>query len=203
MKLYYTPGACSLSPHIVLSEAGFTYELEKVDLKTKQTEHGEDFNAINPKSVVPVLELDDGERLTEGVAIVQYLADLKPEARLLPLAGTLERVRVQEWLNFVATELHKGMHPIYRAADAGEQARDFYLPRFKAALSYVAGQLQGKTYLMGEQFTVADAYLFTVLGWLNWINLDLSEWPVLQVYQQRVAARPNVKSVLGAEGLLA
>lgn len=202
MKLYYTPGACSLSPHIVLSEAAYTYELEKVDLKTKQTANGQDFNAINPKSVVPVLELDNGDFLTEGVAIVQYLADLKPEANLAPLAGTLARARLQEWLNFIATELHKGIHPIYSVADAGEQAKDFYLPRFKSALSYVAEHLKDKAYLMGEQFSVADAYLFVVLGWNKFIDLDLAEWPVLVAYHQRVAARPKVQSVLRAEGLL-
>lgn len=202
MKLYYTPGACSLSTHIVLSEAAYAFELEKVDLKTKQAANGRDFNAINPKSMVPVLELNNGERLTEGVAIVQYLADLKPEANLAPPAGTLARARLQEWLNFIATELHKGIHPIYRVADAGKQAKDFYLPRFKSALSYVAEHLKGQDYLMGEQFSVADSYLFTVLGWHKWIDLDLAEWPALEAYQQRVAVRPKVQSVLRVEGLL-
>lgn len=202
MKLYYTPGACSLAPHIVLSEAAFSFELEKVDLKTKQTASGQDFNAINSKSMVPVLELDNGERLTEGVAIVQYLADLKPQANLAPSTGSLARAHLQEWLNFIATELHKGIHPIYRVADAGQQAKEFYLPRLKSALAYVAEHLKDRAYLLGEQFTVADAYLFTVLGWHKWIDLDLAEWPVLLAYHQRVTARPNVQSVLRTEGLL-
>jgi glutathione S-transferase len=203
MKLYYTPGACSLSPHIVLSEAGYVFDLEKVDLKTKQTENGKDFNAINEKSAVPVLELDNGEYLTEGAAIVQYLADQKPETNLASQPGTLERARLQEWLTYIATELHKGYHPLFHVAEAGEKAKDYYLPRLKKAFDFVAEQLNNKQYLMGDQFSIADAYLFTVLSWHKWIDLDLSAWPILVDYQQRVAARPKVQDVLRTEGLLA
>lgn len=201
MKLYFTPGACSLSPHIVLSEADFPYTLEQVDLKTKLTASGEDFNAINAKSSVPVLELDNCERLTEGSAIIQYLADQKPETGLAPANGTWERVRLQEWLNFISTELHKTFGPILMP-DAGEQASEFYLKKLKDKLGFVADQLVGKAYLMGDQFSIADAYLFTVLNWHKWINLDLSAWPTLADYQQRVAARPRVQAALQAEGLL-
>lgn len=201
MKLYYTPGTCSLSPHIVLNEAGYPFDLVKVDLKTKKTESGEDFNAVSAKSMVPVLVLDNGEVLTEGVAIVQYLADQKPESRLVPENGTVERAHLQEWLNFISTELHKTYSPLFRAAEVGEKARDYYLQKLKQAFDYVAGKLEGKAYLMGDRFTVADAYLFTTLRWHKGINLDLSAWPVLVEYMQRVAARPKVEATLIAEGL--
>jgi glutathione S-transferase len=203
MKLYFTPGACSLSPHIVLSEAGFPYTLEQVDLKTKLTASGEDFNTINAKSAVPVLELDNGERLTEGSAIIQYLADQQPSNQLAPANGTLERTRLQEWLNFISTEIHKGYGPIIRVADVGEQASHYYLQKLKKTFSFVAEQLGDKPYLVGDGFTIADAYLFTTLSWHKWINLDLSEWPVLEAYQARIAARPKVQAALLAEGLLA
>lgn len=202
MKLYYTPGVCSLFPHIVLSEGGFTYELEKVDLQTKKTETGKDFSTISEKSAVPFLVLDNGETLTEGSAIAQYLADQKPEANLAPANGTFERVRVQEWLNYIASEMHKTHWPIFYTAQAGEQARDVYLERLKRTYSYVSKKLEGKQYLMGDNFTIADAYMFTIINWHNFINLDLSPWPVLVAYQQRVAARPAVQAVLKAEGLL-
>lgn len=201
MKLYYTPGVCSLSPHIVLSEAGFDYELEKVDLKTKKTESGADYNTIAEKSSVPLLVLDNGEKLSEGVAIVQYLADLKPEANLAPKNGTFERVRLQEWLNYISTELHKSHGPLFNPA-AGPQAAEFFTAKIKKAYDYVSEKLKGKQYLTGDQFTIADAYLFTVINWHNFVKIDLSPWPVLVEYQKRVAARPNVQKALKAEGLL-
>ena len=202
MKLYYTPGSCSLSPHIVLNEAGYKFDLVRVDLKSKTTEKGDNFNLVNTKSMVPVLELDNGELLTEGVAIVQYLADQKPETDLVPQHGTLERARLQEWLNYISTELHKTYIPIFRAEEVGEKARDYYLQKLKDNFNFVAARLKSKHYLMGDKFTVADAYLFTTLSWHKAINLDISDWPVLAEYQQRITSRPLVQSTLIAEGLL-
>lgn len=201
MKLYYSPGVCSLSPHIVLNELGLDYELEKVDLKTKKTESGKDFNTINAKSAVPVLTLDNGEQLTEGTAIVQYLADMKPESGLAPKSGTFERVRLQEWLSYI-NEMHKTHAPIFHSDESGEQAKEVYLGKLKKMYSYISDRLAGKQYLLGDQFTVADAYLFTITNWHNFIDLDLSPWPVLVAYQKRVAARPSVQAAMEAEGLL-
>lgn len=201
MKLYYAPAVCSLSPHIVLSELGYSYELEKVDLKSKKTESGQDFNEIAEKSAVPLLVLDNGEQLSEGVAIVQYLADQKPAAGLAPQNGTIERVRLQEWLNYISTEMHKSHFPLFRP-ECGKEAVAIYTDKIKKSYDYVSKKLAGQSYLMGEQFTVADAYLFTVINWHNFIKLDLSPWPVLVEYQARVAARPAVKAAMEAEGLL-
>jgi glutathione S-transferase len=201
MKLYYTPGVCSLSPHIVLREAEYQFDLEKVDLKTKKTEFDQDFNTITEKSAVPFLVLDNGETLTEGVAIVQYLADLKPETNLAPKNGTMERVRLQEWLNYISTEIHKTHWPLFYADQAGEQAGQVYLKKLYKAYDYVSSSLQDKQYLMGDRFTVADAYMFTVINWHNFIKVDLSPWPVLVEYQKRVAARPKVQEAMKAEGL--
>ncbi len=199
MKLYYSPGACSLSPHIVLCEAGLGHELVKVDLKTKKTEHGDDFNAINPKGYVPTLVTDDGEVLTEGPAIVQYLADLAPASGLAPAAGSMARVRLQEWLNFISTEIHKGFSPLFRNAPAEwqEVVRSNLTNRF----NHLAATLEKQPWLMGEQFSVADAYLFTVLNWSQWVKFDLSPWPALGAYLARVAARPGVQKALKKEGL--
>ncbi len=202
MKLYYTPSVCSLAPHIVLREAGYEFELEKVNLKTKKTESGEDFSAINDKSSVPFLVLDSGETLTEGVAIVQYLADQKPETNLAPKNGTMERVHLQEWLSYISTEIHKTHWPLFYTNQVGEQASQVYLQKLKKAYDYVSNAMQGKQYLMGDQFTVADAYMYTVLNWHKFIKVDMSPWPVLVEYQQRVAARPKVQEALRAEGLL-
>lgn len=201
MKLYYTPGACSLSPHIVLREAGFTFDLEKVDHSTKKTEKGNDFNGINEKSAVPVLELDNGERLTEGVAIVQYLADLKPAAKLAPQNGTFERARLHEILNYITSEIHKAYTPLFHP-EYGEAATVAYTKKLKTAFDYIARKLEGKQYLFGDTFSVADAYLFTVLNWHQFVKLDLSPWPALVAFQARVAARPAVKDAMRAEGLL-
>jgi glutathione S-transferase len=201
MKLYYSPGACSLSPHIVLREAGASFDIEKVDLSTKKTESGKDFNTINPKGYVPTLQLDDGSILTEGPAIVQYVADKAPQAKLVPAHGTLERYRLQEWLNFISTELHKGFSPLFNPAypeDAKKIVRENLGKRF----NFLRATLEKGPYLMGEQFTVADAYLFTVTNWPAFVKLDMSPYPWVQAYAARVGARPNVQAALKAEGLL-
>lgn len=200
MKLYYSPGACSLSPHIVLREAGLDFEMERVDLKSKKTEHGNDYLEINPKGYVPAMRLDDGELLTEGPAIVQYLADRVPERKLAPAAGTMERVRLQEWLNFISTELHKSHSPLFNPA-APEEWKTWMRDLIGRRLALVAKQLEGRDYLLGD-FSVADAYLFTVLSWGRFVNVDTSAWPVIGAYQARMAARPAVQAALKAEGLL-
>ncbi|KRE90588.1 glutathione S-transferase [Frateuria sp. Soil773] len=200
MKLYYTPGACSLSPHIVALEAGIDLSLEKVDGKAKRTAGGEDFWQINPKGYVPVLELDNGERLTEGPAIVQYLADLKPESGLAPANGTLARYRLQEMLGYINSELHKTYSPLFKP-DTPEQTRaerKDYLRRRYALLEDV---LARQPFLLGDRFTAADAYLFTVTNWAKHVDVDLSEFTALGAFQQRVGERPAVQAALVAEGL--
>lgn len=201
MKLYYSPGACSLSPHIALREAGLPFDMQKVDLNSKQMEGGGDFTAVNAKGYVPALALDDGQMLTEGPAIVQYIADQRPESGLAPKAGTLERYRLMEWLNFIASELHKTFAPLFHpevAAEWRQAARD----RIAQRLDIVEKHLHGKDYLMGKQFTVADGYLFTVLNWSKFVGFDLGKWPLVQAYLARVAARPKVQEALKAEGLV-
>ena len=199
MKLYFSPGTCSFSPHIVLREAGLDIELVKVDLKTRKVvSDGSDFSAINPKGYVPVLELDNGERLTEGPAIVQYLADLKPAANLAPPAGSFERVRLQEWLGFINSELHKGFGPLFKPNTPAEY-KDIARQNLSTRLGYVADQLAGRDFLTGERFTVADAYLFTVIGWGKWVGIDIAQWPALLAYQERIAKRPSVAAALAAE----
>jgi len=200
MKLFLKPGACSLSPHIVLEELGLPYQTETVDLKTKQTASGQDFLAINPKGYVPALQLDGGELLTEGPAIVQYLADLAPEKKLAPANGSLQRYQLQSWLTFIGTELHKSCSPFFNPA-APQAMKDMACANLERRLAYVAQQLEGRDYLLGSDFSVADAYLFTVLGWFKYLPVDLSAWPLLQAYQARVAARPAVQAALKAEGL--
>ncbi len=198
MKLYYSPGACSLSPHIVLREAGVDFTLVRVDLKTKQTEHGEDFAAINPKGYVPALLLDSGELITEGPAIVQFIADRHPEAGLAPTPGTVERAQLQGWLNFIATEVHKNFSPLFRqVAPAWQEAARAAIER---QFGYLSRHLATQPYLTGR-FSVADAYLFTVLGWPAFLGFDLSPWPELQAYVGRIADRPRVQEALRAEGL--
>jgi glutathione S-transferase len=201
MKLYYSPGACSLSPHIVLREAGFPVELKKVDLANKTIEGGGDYLQVNPKGYVPTVELPNGEALTEGPAIVQYIADQNADSRLAPKAGTLERTRLQEWLNFITSEIHKSFSPLFNktaSADWKAGATANLTKRF----DFLSSKLQGKKYLLGDQFTVADAYLFTTLSWSKYVNLDLSKWPVLVDYVARVGARPKVQEALKAEGLV-
>ena len=199
MKLYYAPGACSLSPHIALREAGQSFEVEKVDLRNKKTESGKDFNTINPKGQVPTLQLDDGSILTEGPAIVQYIADKAPQSKLAPANGSLERYHLQETLNFISTELHKGFTPLFNPSFP-EEGKKIYRDNLGKRFEALSQKLQ-KGFLMGEQFTVADGYLFTILRWCANTGIDLSKWPALQGYQERVAARPNVQAALKAEGL--
>jgi glutathione S-transferase len=201
MKLYFAPGACSLSPHIILRETGMNFDLEQVNNQEKKTKSGTDYWTINAKGQVPVLELDNGERITEGPVIVQYLADQKPSAGLVPAAGTIERYRAQEWLNFVTSELHKSLGPIFRPTtpDAYKTiSRENLGKRFDWLNKHFGG---GRQYLMGDKFTVADAYLFTVLRWLPRAGMDVATWPNLKAYVERVAARPKVQEALKAEGL--
>jgi glutathione S-transferase len=198
MKLYYSPGACSRSPHIVLRELGLPFELVKVDTKAGKTETGADFRKLNPKGYVPVLQLDDGTVLTEGPAIVQYLADRKPEAKLAPPNGTLERVRLQEWLSYITSEIHKGLGALFNPKFPAD-FRAVWKEAQGAKLDYLSRELQGKSYLMGEQFTVADAYLAVCLSWTQWLEIDLGKWPVLAQYQARVFARPAAAAAIAAE----
>lgn len=201
MKLYYSPGACSLAPHIVASEAGLALQFEKVDLRTKKTKTGADFGAINPKGYVPALLLDDGELLTEGVAVSQYLADRKPESGLAPAAGSLARYRLQEMLTYVSSELHKNYGPLFNPASAPE-LRAEKVAALQKRYALIEKQLQGRSYLFGEHFTAADAYLFVVTSWAPKLKVDLSAFPNLTAFQARVAARPAVQTALRAEGLL-
>lgn len=200
MKLFCKPGACSLSPHIVLRESGLDFTLVTVDTKTKKTEQGEDYLRINPKGQVPALQLNDGSVLTEGVAIVQYLADLKPDRQLLAPPGSLTRYHTLEWLNYIATELHKGFSPLFRPTTPDEfkvLSRELLEQKFQ----YVNAELKEKQWLMGLRFTVADAYLFTVTRWAHALKLNLSGLDALNGWFERVAARPDVIAALKAEGL--
>jgi glutathione S-transferase len=201
MKLYFAPGACSLASHIALLEAGLPFATERVDLGKKLTATGADFRAINPKGYVPALELDDGSVLTEGPAILQYIADLAPGAQLMPAAGGIGRYRAIEWLNFIGTELHKNFSPLFNKA-ASEDMKTAGRTNLAHRFGYVARMLEGRDYLAGEQFSVADAYLFTVASWGGFVGFDLSDWPQLQAYLARVAARPAVQQALRDEGLL-
>lgn len=200
MKLYLKPGACSLSPHIVLEESGLAYETETVDLKTKRTGSGADFSQVNPKGYVPALLLDSGELLTEGPAIIQYIADQVPARKLAPASGSIERYRLQSWLNFIATELHKSCSPFFNPA-SGDDWKKIAGANLERRLGYIDEQLAGKAYLLGEDFSVADAYLFTVLNWMPFIRIDLSKWSNLSAYVARVRTRPAVQAALKAENL--
>lgn len=200
MKLYFSPGACSLSPHIVLREAGLPVELERVDLGKKLTRGGGDFLAINPKGSVPVLELEDGARLTEGPAIVQYIADLAPEKNLAPPAGTIARYRLQEWLNFITSELHKGFSPLF-AKDTPDDYKPIVSERLRSRLAIVDKALDGQDYLLGAQFSVADAYLFVVTNWAALVGPDLTGLAHLEAFRARVAGRPAVVAAMEAEGI--
>jgi glutathione S-transferase len=200
MKLYYAPGVCSLSPHIVAREAGLPLTLVRVDNKNKKTESGEDYRAINPRGYVPLLELDNGERLAEGPAIVQYLADQAPAMELAPAAGTFERYRLQEWLNFITSEVHKQFSPLFDPT-MPEEAKEKFRAKLASRFDWIVGQLQDREYLMGR-FGVADAYLFAVLRWTQFTGPDLARWPALQQYVARIAARPQVQAAMKAEGLI-
>jgi glutathione S-transferase len=200
MQLYFSPGACSLASHITAREAGLSLDLKRADTKTKKLEDGSDYFAINSKGAVPALKLDNGQVLTEGVAIMQYLADQKPESNLAPKNGTLERYRVQEWLNYITSEVHKGFSPLWASKD--EAVKDYALTNLKKKFDWLEKQLAGKKYLTGDTFTVADAYLFTVVNWANPLAIDLAPWPALKEFQARVAARPKVQEAMVAEGLI-
>jgi glutathione S-transferase len=201
MKLYYSPGACSLAPHIVLRESGLAFEPVLASTKTHQLADGTDYYTINPKGYVPLLELDSGERLSEGPAIVQYIADQVPDKQLAPPAGTMARYRLQEWLNFISTEVHKGFGAVFNPA-MPEEGKAVMRERVGKRLKWVDAQLDGKPYLMGDAFSVADAYLFTVANWAQYTGVDISELKQLGAFQARVAARPAVQAAMQAEGLL-
>ena len=201
MKLYYSPGACSLSPHIVLEEAGLPYEAILVSTKSHKLQDGTDYYAINPLGYVPFLVMDDGQALREGPVIVQYLADLVPAKKLIPAAGTLERYRVLEWLNFIGTELHKGFSPLF-SPDTPADYKPTILAQLRKRYEWVEKELAGKDYLTGPQFSVADAYLFTISNWDQYVGLELGDLPHLQAFRGRVSARPAVQAAMRAEGLL-
>ncbi len=200
MKLYFSTGACSLSPRIVLLEAGLPFTAERTDLKSKRTASGADYLAVNSKGSVPALELDDGQVLTEGAAIVQYLADLRPDSGLAPPAGSFERYRLMEILNYIGSEVHKGFSPLFNR-DTPAEARKIAVDNLAKRFDWLSAQLAAKRFLMGDRFTVADAYLFTVLRWSALVQVDLSKWPVLAAYVARVGERPKVQEALQAEGL--
>lgn len=201
MKLYYSPGACSLSPHIVLHEAGLPFTAVLASTKTHKLPDGTDYYSINPLGYVPLLELDDGTRLGEGPAIVQYIADQVPHKQLAPANGTLARYQMQSWLNFIATELHKGFGPLFNPATPADY-KPALIERLRSRLAWVDQELAGKPYLMGESFSVADAYLFTVTGWAGHVKVDLSDLKNIAAFRQRMSARPGVQAALRAEGLL-
>lgn len=201
MKLYYSPGACSLAPHIVLFEAGYTFDTEKVDIPNKKTASGADYWQINPKGYVPTLQLDNGEVLTEVSTILQYLADQKPASGLAPAAGTMPRYRLMEWLNFIATEVHKSVGGLFNpqmTPEMKEVQKAYITRRFNALDKMMAG----KQYLTGDSFSVADAYLFNVLRWCGFHKIDLAIWPNIQAFFARAGARPQVQAAMRAEGLI-
>ena len=201
MKLYFSPGACSLSPHIVMREAGLDFEPVLASTKTHQLADGTDYYSINPNGYVPLLELDDGSRLTEGSVIVQYIADHAPAKNLIPAAGTMERYRLQEWLSFISTELHKGIGGCFNPA-MPEDAKVLMRAKGLDRLKWVDAQLAGKQYLMGDNFCVADAYLFTVTNWTKYVDIDISGLTNLGAFMGRMAARPAVQEAMKAEGLI-
>jgi len=201
MKLYYSPGACSLSPHIVLREAGLKFDPVLASTKTHKLQDGTDFYTINPKGYVPVLELDNGERLTEGPAIVQYLADQVPDKKLAPANGTFARARLQEWLNFTTSEIHKTYSPLFNPA-VPEEYKTMAKAKLVDRYRWVDAQLEGKSFLLGDSFSVADAYLFTVTNWAKHVGVDISGFKNLSAFMGRVAARPAVQEAMKAEGLL-
>lgn len=201
MKLYYSKGACSLSPHIVLIEAGLPFTLVKVDMGSKKTEQGVDYLTINNKGAVPALQLDDGKVLTEGPAVVQYLADLKPESGLAPRAGTFERYQLMEILNYLTSEVHKSFGPLFNPSASAEMKTNAQATLGKK-FDWLTAFLGSKSYLLGSTFMVADAYLFTLLNWTSHVGIDLGKWPVLAAYHARIAQRPRVQQALREEGLL-
>ena len=201
MKLYYSPGACSLSPHIALLEAGLPYDLVKVDLRAKKLENGDDFLQINPKGQVPALSLDSGELVTEGPVIVQMIADKAPGKNLAPARDSAERYKLLEWLNFITGELHKNFSPLFNPA-IPDEVKNFFRDRIMSKFKYIDAQLAGRDYLMGKQFSVADGYLYTMLRWADGHKFDLSGLKNLMAFKERVSARPKVQEALTKEGLM-
>jgi glutathione S-transferase len=201
MKLYFSPGACSMAPHIVLREAGLRFDLDKVDLGKKQTANGEDYAKVNPKGSVPALRLDNGEVLTEVAVVLQYLADQKPDSGLAAKAGTMERYRLMEWLNFISSELHKQFAPLFKP-NTPEETKQIQKTLLEQRFDYLTNQFADRSYAMGDKFTVADAYLFTILNWSNVFKMDMGKWPKLKDYMARIAERPAVKDAMRAEGLV-
>jgi len=197
MRLYIIPGACSLAVNIALREAGIRFELSRLDLETGKAQDGTDFRTVNPKGYVPALQLHDGRVLTENVAVLQYVADQNPQAKLAPPLGSFERYRLTEWLSFINSELHKGFSPLYSPA-ATEEIRRYARNHVGKRLDYLHGVLRD-TYLLGGQFTIADAYLFTVLGWGTEVGLDIARWPGLESYRAHIALRPHVVAALESE----
>jgi len=200
MKLYHMAGARSLASYISLNEAGLKFEAVRVSHKNHKTADGQDFNAINTKGYVPALRLDSGELLTENVAVLQYIADLNPASKLAPAAGTLERYRLMEWLSYINSEVHKNFGPLFNP-EASEDVKKYALDNLKKRVDWLEKALGAKTFLMGEQFTVADAYLFVVLGWSSHLGIDLAQWPALKRHHERIAARPHVIAAFKAEGI--
>lgn len=201
MKLYFSPGACSMAPHIVLREAGYRFDLDKLDRATKRTASGEDYTQINPNGYVPAFRLDGGQVLTEAAVILQYLADQKPESGLAPKAGTLERYRLMEWLNFITSEVHKTLGALFNPKVTPEW-RENQVTLFGRRCDYLAKALGNKPFLMGDKFSIADAYLYTVLSWTGFLKVDMGTWPTLKDYMARINARPAVKEAMRAEGLI-
>jgi Glutathione S-transferase len=200
MKLYFSPGACSLAPHIILREAGATFELEQVDNKSKKTKSGADFWQISPKGYVPVLELDNGARITEAPVILQYIADQNPASALVPACGSFDRYRVAEWLNFITSEIHKTFGSLFKA-DTPEEYKTIARQNLAKRYSFLEEHFANHQYLHGERFGVADAYLFVVTRWMPRVGLDSAKWPKVKAYYDRIAARPNVQEAMQAEGL--
>lgn len=202
MKLYYSPGACSLAPHIVLREAGLAFTLDKVDIATRRTAGGADFLAVSPNGYVPALEIEAGLVLTEGPAIMQLLADKAPGAHLAPANGTLERYQLQSWLNFITSEIHKGFSPLFKPV-MPQEAKTLFVEQLGQRFDVVERQLTRGDYLMGERFTIADAYLFVTTNWAGYLGISLERWPAINAFRDRVAARPAVQAAMAAEGLKA
>jgi glutathione S-transferase len=202
MKLYFAPGSCSMSPHIALIEAGLEFEAIRVDLKTKKLEDGSDYLRISPKGQVPALAIDGGDLFTEGAVLVQYIADLRPEANLAPPQGSLERYRLMEWLNYVATEIHKGFGPLWNPATP-DAYKAITAERLNKQFAYLNSHFTNNKYLMGDNFTVADGYLFTCVNWTNMLKMDVSAYPNLIRFMTRVAERPAVQQAMQNEGLIA
>jgi glutathione S-transferase len=201
MKLYYSPGACSLASHIALYATGLPFEIDRLIKTSKMTDGGEDFMKINPKGYVPAVKLDDGSILTECAVVLQYIADQKPDSALAPKAGTMERYRLQEWLTFISGEIHKSFSPMF-IKDASEEVKNYARNMLGKRLAHPESHLANKPYLMGDHFTVADAYFFVVMNWSNIVGFDLAPFPRIKEYMARIAAHPAVQAAMKAEGLL-